>query len=101
VIKRKTNRKHMIGDHHGRTARRATLLVRALGHVRQLLGVRPSHWRRENRPGRVCLDAGLLLPAGSLAVRCSSSARPRPALPAPGAGHGAAAMSGRPAIVRC
>jgi hypothetical protein len=45
-----------------------------------------SHWRRENRPRRVCLEAGLVLPAGSLAVRCSSGARPRqPCLP-PGTG---------------
>jgi hypothetical protein len=29
VIRRKTNRRHMIGDHHGRTAGRATLLVKA------------------------------------------------------------------------
>jgi hypothetical protein len=29
VIRRKTNRRHMTGDHHGRTAGRATLLVRA------------------------------------------------------------------------
>jgi hypothetical protein len=30
VIKRKTNRRHMIGDHHGRTPGGATLLVRAV-----------------------------------------------------------------------
>ena len=29
VIRRKTNRRHMISDHHGRTAGSATLLVRA------------------------------------------------------------------------
>jgi hypothetical protein len=29
VIRRNTNRRHMTGDHHGRTARTATLLVRA------------------------------------------------------------------------
>ena len=29
VSRRKTNRRHMIGDHHGRTAGRATLLVKA------------------------------------------------------------------------
>ena len=28
VIRRKTNRKHMIGDHHGQSAGQATLLVR-------------------------------------------------------------------------
>jgi hypothetical protein len=31
VIRRKTNRRHMTGDHHGWTADRATLLVRAAG----------------------------------------------------------------------
>ena len=29
VIRRNTNRRHMLGDHHGRSARRATLLVSA------------------------------------------------------------------------
>jgi hypothetical protein len=29
VIRRKTNRRHMIGDPHGRTAGRATLLLKA------------------------------------------------------------------------
>jgi uncharacterized protein (DUF2384 family) len=33
VIRRKTNRRHMNGDHHGRTARRATLLVRAVDEI--------------------------------------------------------------------
>jgi hypothetical protein len=33
VIKRNTNRRHMIDDHHGRTARRATLLVRAVDEI--------------------------------------------------------------------
>ena len=33
VIRRKTNRRHMIGDHHGRTAGRATLLVRAVDEI--------------------------------------------------------------------
>jgi len=30
VIRRKTNRRHMIGDHYGPTAWRATVLVRAV-----------------------------------------------------------------------
>ena len=30
VVRRNTNRKQMTGDHHGRNARRATLLVRAV-----------------------------------------------------------------------
>jgi hypothetical protein len=33
VIRRKTNRRHMIGDPHGRTAGRATLLVRAVDEI--------------------------------------------------------------------
>ena len=33
MIRRKTNRRHMIGDHYGRTARRATLLVRAMDEI--------------------------------------------------------------------
>ena len=47
VIRRKTNRRHMIGDHHGRTAGRATLLVRAVDgilgtHRRGARGERPT-----------------------------------------------------------
>ena len=33
VISRNTNRKHMIGDHHGPTTARATLLVRAMDGI--------------------------------------------------------------------
>jgi hypothetical protein len=33
VIRRKTNRRHMIGDHHGRASGRATLLVRAVDEI--------------------------------------------------------------------
>ena len=33
VIRRNTNRRHMIGDHHGRSAGRATLLVRAVDAI--------------------------------------------------------------------
>jgi hypothetical protein len=33
VIRRKTNRRHMIGDHHGRMTGRATLLVRAVDEI--------------------------------------------------------------------
>jgi hypothetical protein len=33
VIRRNTNRRHIIGDHHGRTAGRATLLVRAVDDI--------------------------------------------------------------------
>jgi hypothetical protein len=44
VITRKTNRRHMTGDHYGRTARRATLLVTAADEI---LGThRACHGRR-------------------------------------------------------
>jgi hypothetical protein len=33
VIRRKTNRRHMTGDHHGRTVRRAMLLVTATDDI--------------------------------------------------------------------
>jgi hypothetical protein len=33
MIRRETNRRHMIGDHHGRTAGRATLLLRAMDEI--------------------------------------------------------------------
>ena len=33
VIRRKTNRRHMTGDHHGQTAGMATLLVRSVDVV--------------------------------------------------------------------
>jgi hypothetical protein len=48
VIRRNTNRRHMTGDHHGRTARRATLLVRA---VDAILGTHrvPCEMRAGNR----------------------------------------------------
>jgi hypothetical protein len=33
VVRRNTNLMHMIGDHHGRTTRRATLLVRPVDGI--------------------------------------------------------------------
>jgi uncharacterized protein (DUF2384 family) len=33
VIRRKTSRRHMTGDHHDRTARRANLLVTAIDEI--------------------------------------------------------------------
>jgi hypothetical protein len=42
VMRRKTNRRHMTGDHHGRGVGRATLLVRA---VDAILGRRSRLWR--------------------------------------------------------
>jgi hypothetical protein len=33
VVRRNTNRKHMIGDHHGRVADTATLLLTAMDEI--------------------------------------------------------------------
>jgi hypothetical protein len=33
AVKRKANRRHMIGDHHGGTAGRATLLIRTVDGI--------------------------------------------------------------------
>ena len=33
VIRRNTNRRHMVSDHHGQTTGRATLLVRAMDEI--------------------------------------------------------------------
>jgi hypothetical protein len=44
VIRRNTNRRHMIGDHHGQSAGRATLLVRAADGI---LGTHNSIRRRD------------------------------------------------------
>ena len=91
VIRRNTNRRHMIGDHHGRTAKRATLLVRAMG---ELLG---TH-RRQPGACPLCLAnrrAAVTGPAGS---RPRASALPAPRKAAPGwllhDGHGRASAPG-------
>jgi hypothetical protein len=56
VIRRKTNRRHMIGDHHGRSAGRATLLVRAedeiLGTHRNVRPSRTPHAGHHPRKSR-------------------------------------------------
>jgi hypothetical protein len=46
VIRRKTNRRHMTGDHHGQAAGMATLLVRAVDGI---LGTHKIVYRRELR----------------------------------------------------
>jgi hypothetical protein len=43
VVRRKTNRRHMTGDHRVGTARRATLLVRAMDEI---LGTHSVHAAR-------------------------------------------------------
>jgi hypothetical protein len=53
VISRKTNRRHMTGDHHGRTAGRAILLVGATDEIlgtHRLRGM--AQYRRTERIGR-------------------------------------------------
>jgi hypothetical protein len=62
VIRRKTNRRHMIGDHHGRTAGGTTLLVRA---VDAILGT-----KGEDDPGPRQL-APLLSPHSVGAAACT------------------------------
>jgi integrase len=44
VIMRKTNRRHMTGDHHGRTATRATLLVTAVDEILGTHTPRGASW---------------------------------------------------------
>jgi len=46
VIRRNTNRRHIIGDHHGWTAERATLLLRAVDNI---LGTHSFHQPRSPR----------------------------------------------------
>jgi hypothetical protein len=50
VIRRKTNRRHMIGDHHGRTAGRANSLVRAVDGILGTHRTRNALWRQRRRP---------------------------------------------------
>jgi hypothetical protein len=42
MIRRKANRRHMIGDHHGRTAGRTTLLVRDVDGILGTHRCKPS-----------------------------------------------------------
>jgi len=77
IIRRNTNRRHMIGDHHGRSAGRATLLVRAadgiLGTHRSARPPRASPAPSATRRGSGCRSR----PG---AERCSAT-RPEPARP--------------------
>jgi hypothetical protein len=50
VIRRKRNRRHMIGDHHGQTAGMAILLVRDVDGIRHAQYGRSLHW---GRPGSI------------------------------------------------
>jgi hypothetical protein len=52
VIRRNTNRKPMIGDHHGRTVRRANLLVRAVDDILGTHGPPAGQLRGEPEPPR-------------------------------------------------
>jgi hypothetical protein len=49
VIKRKTNRKHMIGDHHGRAVGIATLLLTATDGILGTHRVSEDGWRHQPR----------------------------------------------------
>ena len=51
VIRRKTNRRHMTGDHHGRTAGRATLLVTAVDGILGTHSICHRPRRDVTRPG--------------------------------------------------
>ena len=82
MIRRKTNRRHVTGDHHGRTPRRATLQVAAADEI---LGTHKTRSGLTMRPV-VALPTGpttsvaYLVPAGTGAAnpgsggpRCLSS----------------------------
>ena len=88
VIKRKTNRRHMTGDHHGQTAGMATLLVRALDG---LLGTHSSSTAssaarqpRRTRPALPSLSA-----RASRAPEPCAWGRPAWSAPHPATGFGA------------
>jgi hypothetical protein len=55
VIRRKANRRHIIGDNCGRTAGGATLLVRALDEI---LGTHTIWWRSTRLDGPDVVGAG-------------------------------------------
>ena len=63
MIRRKTNRRHMIGDHHGWMAARATLLVRAVDGI---LGTHRSCTSRGR--GRLMHLPRVLVIAGATAL---------------------------------
>jgi hypothetical protein len=60
VIRRKTNSRHMIDDHHGRTTGRATLQVRAMDGI---LGTHTSSNTSGNLPSRSRIKNRARLPA--------------------------------------
>ncbi len=74
LIRRKTNRRHMIGDHHGRTAGGATLLVRAVD------GILGTHKRRAapRRAGGQAARGRLRQPSTQHNCGCSTRTRPGP-----------------------
>ena len=72
VIRRKTNRRHMIGDHHGRAAGRATLLVRAVDGI---LGTHSIPTGSRAHKGRRSDAAAIRV---ALYQHCSHQIRQRP-----------------------
>ena len=67
VIRRNTNRRHMISDHHGRTAGRATLLVRSVDEIPGTHTARPTRW----------CPSSSIAPAPGRAATIVSAATPR------------------------
>ena len=85
VIRRKTNRRHMTGDHHGRTAGRATLLVRA---VDEILGTHNSNGMVRGGPVGCGGHFGRAICRGSACSTIPASPAGPGAAGAPGAGVG-------------
>jgi hypothetical protein len=70
VIRRNTNRRHMIGDHQGWTAGRTTLLVRA---VDEILGTHRPRYRTEHVAMAASASRGLACAGAALA--CGAAVR--------------------------
>jgi pimeloyl-ACP methyl ester carboxylesterase len=99
VIRRKTNRRNMIDDHHGRTTGRATLQVRAVDGIlgthtatcsaagQAVVGSIHPEWPRASARA-----AGIWLERPAQALQLSP---PAAAAAPPGAGHRANPISGR------
>ena len=78
MIRRKTNRRHMTGDHHGPTARRATLLVTATDEI---LGTHRSYYAQvEHARQAISVDRAFAL-ANVLGVEMTELFTAFPAVP--------------------
>ena len=81
VIRRKTNRRHMTGDHHGRTSEKATLQVRATDEIlgthtcrAPVRDYRADHHGRRDQQQRVDRDPCRSLMAAAPAQRRARTA---------------------------